>query len=289
MNPYIRRSRDMSVRYCDIDIDNKKLPPVYGHLSSPLVPLEVSLEKIIPLIDNLQRYVKIAKQHCYSSDHLTKEESAALYLYSMERGDRSFYRVLNKALRDENRAALKPWFPYLKLLDTALNKLPSKKLPLWRGVDADVSSSFQEGQLLTWCFGSSSIVAKKKVILADSASYDGDTVNDVPNGTGVCAWPTGTHYTGKWQGGKKHGRGVQTWGKDTDWFGDRYDGEWQDGKMHGQGVYTYANGDRYDGEWLDSKMHGRGVYTYAKGDRYDGEWQDDKMHGRGVCTCGNGD
>ncbi|CAF1398570.1 unnamed protein product [Didymodactylos carnosus] len=109
----------MSVRYCDIDPNYKKLPPVYGYLSSPLMSLEVSLEKIIPLIDNLQRYVKIAKQHCHSSDHLTKEESAALYLYTMEWGDRGFYRVLNKALRDENRPALKPWFPYLKLLDTA--------------------------------------------------------------------------------------------------------------------------------------------------------------------------
>ncbi|CAF4482015.1 unnamed protein product, partial [Didymodactylos carnosus] len=59
--------------------------------------------------------------------------------------------------------------------------------------------------------GSSSIVVKKKVILADSGSYDGDTVNDVPNGTGVCAWPTGRHYTGKWQDGKTHGRGVYTY------------------------------------------------------------------------------
>ncbi|CAF1543210.1 unnamed protein product, partial [Didymodactylos carnosus] len=204
----------------------------------------------------------------------------------------------------------------LQVVSNALDHSGGLHIVHLREVDDDdesVSDSISSLTIKgTTSFGSSSIVAKKKVILADSASYDGDTVNDVPNGTGVCAWPTGTHYTGKWQGGKKHGRGVQTWGKDTDWFGDRYDGEWQDGKMHGQGVYTYANGDRYDGEWLDSKMHGRGVYTYAKGDRYDGEWQDDKkhgrgvytyangnrydgewqdgkMHGRGVCTCGNGD
>ena len=37
----------------------------------------------------------------------------------MEWGDTTLYRVLNKALRSENRQALKIWFPYLKLFDTA--------------------------------------------------------------------------------------------------------------------------------------------------------------------------
>ncbi|CAF1273331.1 unnamed protein product [Didymodactylos carnosus] len=98
----------MSIGYYGIDSENNTLPPVYGYLSSSLVSLEVSLDKIIPLIDNPQHYIAIAKQHCHSSHLLTKDEPAAMYLYTMEWGDHSFYWILNKALRDENRSALKP-------------------------------------------------------------------------------------------------------------------------------------------------------------------------------------
>ncbi|CAF5100969.1 unnamed protein product, partial [Rotaria sp. Silwood1] len=56
----------------------------------------------------------------------------------MEWGDTSLYRVLNRALRSENRQALKVWFSYLKLFDIALDKLPTVKEPVWRGVRLDI-------------------------------------------------------------------------------------------------------------------------------------------------------
>jgi len=37
------------------------------------------------------------------------------------------YGTLNKLLRDEDRSKLKPFFPYLKLLLTALQRLPNIK------------------------------------------------------------------------------------------------------------------------------------------------------------------
>ena len=45
----------------------------------------------------------------------------------MEWGNDSFYRVLNRALRSEDRSSLKPWFVFLKLFATALGKLPNLK------------------------------------------------------------------------------------------------------------------------------------------------------------------
>ena len=56
-----------------------------------------------------------------------------------KRGEHSFYRVLNKILRDEDRNKSKKWFSYLKLFDTALEKLSTKKCNLWRGVSGDLS------------------------------------------------------------------------------------------------------------------------------------------------------
>jgi hypothetical protein len=68
----------------------------------------------------------------------------------MEWGDTSLYRVLNKALRSENRQALKIWFPYLKLFDTALDKLPTVKEVVWRGVNLDIGKRYTKDQLLKW-------------------------------------------------------------------------------------------------------------------------------------------
>ncbi|CAF1241500.1 unnamed protein product [Didymodactylos carnosus] len=140
-------------RFADIDSSSaKKLAPIYGYFTQPLVSLEKSLEPLVPRIDQLTRFIKVAKQNCHfpNEHNLTKEESAAVYLYTMEWGEGSFYRVLNGALRNEDRLALKPWFSFLKLFDTAINKLPLVKRPLWRGVEQDISVCFKKGLELTW-------------------------------------------------------------------------------------------------------------------------------------------
>jgi hypothetical protein len=139
-------------RYTDIDLTNKKLPPISGYWSEKVVSLEEALKPIESSIDELSRSIKVAKKHCtFPSEHgLTRDESAAVYLYTMEGGENSFYKVLNAKLRSENRAALKPWFPFLKLFDMAIKKLPTVKGCIWRGISGDVSGQFTKDQVLTW-------------------------------------------------------------------------------------------------------------------------------------------
>ncbi|CAF3797695.1 unnamed protein product [Rotaria sp. Silwood1] len=139
-------------RFGDIDVSFKKLPPVYGYRSETLVPIETALEPIESQINELPYYIKIAKRYCrFPSEHgLTHDQSAAIYIYTMEWGDTNLYRVLNKALRSENRQALKIWFPYLKLFDTALDKLPTVKEVVWRGVPLDIGKNFTKNQIITW-------------------------------------------------------------------------------------------------------------------------------------------
>ncbi len=139
-------------RFGDIDVSVKRLPPVYGYRSEKLVPIEKALEPIEPQIDDLPYYIKTAKKHChFPSEHgLSKDESAAIYIYTMEWGDTTLYRVLNKALRSENRQALKIWFPYLKLFDIALDKLPTVKEILWRGIPLDIGTNFAKNQVEIW-------------------------------------------------------------------------------------------------------------------------------------------
>ena len=68
----------------------------------------------------------------------------------MEWKEISLYRVLNEALRSENRQALKIWFPYLKLFDTALDLLPTVKESVWRGVPLDIGKNSTRNQIFTW-------------------------------------------------------------------------------------------------------------------------------------------
>ncbi|CAF3100694.1 unnamed protein product [Rotaria sp. Silwood2] len=139
-------------RFGDIDVSFTRLPPVYGYHAEKLVPIEKALESIEPQINELPRFVKIAKRYChFPSEHgLTHDESAAIYIYTMEWGDTSLYSVLNKALRSENRQALKIWFPYLKLFHIALDKLPTVKGAVWRGVPLDIGQNFIKNQTVTW-------------------------------------------------------------------------------------------------------------------------------------------
>jgi hypothetical protein len=139
-------------RFGDIDISFKRLPPVYGYRSENVVSLEKALESVESQIHELPHYIKTAKKYChFPSEHgLSRNQSAAVFIYTMEWGDQSLYNVLNKALRSEDRRALTIWFPYLKLFDTALDMLPTLKEILWRGVPLDIGKNFTENQIVTW-------------------------------------------------------------------------------------------------------------------------------------------
>ncbi|CAF1650129.1 unnamed protein product [Adineta ricciae] len=139
-------------RFTDIEPTSKRLPPVYGYLAHQLLPLLKAIEPLIPTVDQLDRFAKIAKSEChFPSEHgLTRDESAAVFLYTMDWGQNSLYRILNHSLRAEDRSTLKPWFGYLKLFDTAAQKLPTVRKNLWRGVSQDVTKSFKQNDEFTW-------------------------------------------------------------------------------------------------------------------------------------------
>ena len=139
-------------RFTEFQSENKELKPIAGYWAYDLVSLEEALKAFLSQINELKRSIKEAKKHCNrSSPHnLTQDESAALLLYTTEAGDHSFYRILNQILRKENRNEVKPWFSYLKLFDTALNKLPKVKGSIWRAVPGNVASDYKKNQILTW-------------------------------------------------------------------------------------------------------------------------------------------
>ena len=140
-------------RFTDVELENKRLPACYGYITWKLLPLGKAMEDLQNTLPEINRFVQLAKRHCIHPDEykLTKDEAAAVYLYTMEMSeDASVYRVLNQTLRAEDRSTVRPWFAYLKLLDSAALKLPEYKGIVWRGVSKDVTGKFKRGQKITW-------------------------------------------------------------------------------------------------------------------------------------------
>ena len=164
-------------RYTDVDFKNKRLPPVVGYRNEPLVSLEEASKSIERFFNDLNSSIKTAKKYCtFPSKHgLTRDESAAVYLYTIEGGQNSFYKILNQTLRSEDRVKLKPWFLFLRLFDEALNKLPTVKGSVWRGVPGDISQQFMKDQVLTW-WSISSCSRSLNVIQEFLSSSDNSTL-----------------------------------------------------------------------------------------------------------------
>ena len=152
------------------------LLPIEGYEKKPLVSLEEAVAPLVELVSDIKRKAWIAKTRATNpKDGLTSDESAAIILYSMEwpEEEQSLYQVLNSTLRAEKRSLLKPWFLYLKLILTGLNKLPSLEgRTFYRGVKKDLSSNYPPGKTFVW-WGFSSCTATIDVL--DNEGFLGKT------------------------------------------------------------------------------------------------------------------
>ncbi|CAF1119443.1 unnamed protein product [Rotaria sordida] len=309
-------------RFTDVESTPKRLTSVYGYLAHELLPLQKALEPISSQINQLDRFSKIAKNEChFPSEHgLTRDESAAIFLYTMEWGKNSLYQVMNRALRAEDRSSLKPWFGYLKLFDTAVQKLPIVRKNLWRGVATDIAKNFKKGDEFTWWTISScstSVNMIKDFLGSSSTLFLIEAVNgkDISRYTNyssesevilcpgtrlrVISDPLDQPYMhivhlqenndeGELKEGKKHGKGTMNYANN-----DKYSGDWVDDVRTGQGVYVYAGGSHYEGQYKDNKKHGKGTFVWGSdtkcaGDKYTGDWVDGVRTGQGVYVDGSG-
>lgn len=132
-------SRFVGNRFSEAQRDNSR--PIFDYQNSPTLTLEEAVEKIIPLVPQATNYMITAKEKCNrDSLLLTQDESAAIYLYTIP--GIPFYFSLNTALRSRNRSQLERWYAFLQIFTTALNKLPSTKATIWRGVNFDDTTTY---------------------------------------------------------------------------------------------------------------------------------------------------
>jgi hypothetical protein len=156
-----RSARFVNTNFSELQDANHS--PIYGYKNEITMTLEEAVEKIDPFVNDSVKYVDEAKRKCNRNTNiLTRDESAAIYLYTMPT---FFFSCLNNILRAGNRYALKPWFAFLKLLISALEKLPSTVATVWRGVAGDVDTCYVEDDVKVWWSVNSSSTALNVVQL----------------------------------------------------------------------------------------------------------------------------
>ncbi|CAF1069844.1 unnamed protein product [Rotaria sordida] len=141
------------------------LTPIEGFNKKPLVTLEEATEPLKNIVPCISTHAHTAKERAKNpADDLSVDESASIALYTMEwePHTNSLYFILNSTLRNEDRNKLKPWFLYLKLIITALSRLPSLNLSIYRGVKGMVASEHEKykigSKLVWWGFSSCSAI-----------------------------------------------------------------------------------------------------------------------------------
>ena len=146
-NSSVRRFTDVGV------LPKRMLAPIEGYENEPLVSLEEAIKPLVDIVPKIERNVFIVKENCAEpKDGLSTDESAAIMLYTYESmpQEHSLYVILNVALRAEQRQKLIPWFRYLRLVLTALARLPSERCHVSRGVKEDLREQYPVGQRFIW-------------------------------------------------------------------------------------------------------------------------------------------
>jgi len=144
--------------------DPKSLSP-FSLADQPLVSFADAIAPLSSLIKNIDDMAYTCLEFATEltlQNGMTPDEAAALNLYTrewVENTQDSFYYILNQHLRDPDRKAIRPYFPYLRLVFEAIGKLPiSGEQHVFRGikVQKDLPEWKENDKLRWWSFGSTS-------------------------------------------------------------------------------------------------------------------------------------
>ena len=156
---------------------NWNIGAITEYTTEPLLPLAKACAPLVGILHDLSFYVQMVLEETPDepSDGLTVDESAAIRLYTVEWTEphRSLYFMLNYTLQNDIREHLRPYFRYMKLLITALVKLPFvPPSTVWRGVNKNVSANFPPGTPVTWWAFTS---CTTELTVLENNMYLGDT------------------------------------------------------------------------------------------------------------------
>ena len=164
------------------------IPAIEGVMATPRVDFAAALREAERAVKGLKEAMEAARAYAKRSVAakkslgLDEDEAAAVHVYTMAS---VFYRQLNAALRDRDRARAKPFYPFLRLFLEAVGRLPASADPLWRGVGADLRAQYPSGAEVTW-WGVSSCTPKRSVATGFLGSSGARTLFEVRPRAAVC-------------------------------------------------------------------------------------------------------
>lgn len=167
-------------RLAGVKDEGLDLPAITGVFDTALMDFRDAVTPVADLLAGLDRHVErsheFGKRRADEADgDLSADAIAALYLYTCES---TFYREINAILRAPDRAKVVPYLPYLRLLFSAVSRLPARTEPLWRGVSLDLRAQYPLGRTVTW-WGVSSCTSEVGVARAFLGSRGKRTLFEV--------------------------------------------------------------------------------------------------------------
>eukprot|EP01103_Thecamoeba_quadrilineata_P021328 TRINITY_DN9767_c0_g1_i1.p1 TRINITY_DN9767_c0_g1~~TRINITY_DN9767_c0_g1_i1.p1 ORF type:complete len:435 (+),score=-0.25 TRINITY_DN9767_c0_g1_i1:447-1751(+) len=154
-------NNSFSQRLTDVDTGSN-FNPIEGLNESPLLSFPAAIEyaqskdsefsqiNFEPRIFCAQIFADNFEE---TDTQLTSDEISVIHFYTQES---PFYKILNERLRNRDRTTLKAFFPILKLLMTAILKLPPVQTTVYRGVKKNLGAKYKTGKReIWWSFGSS--------------------------------------------------------------------------------------------------------------------------------------
>ena len=134
------------------------------------------------------------------------------------------------------------------------------------------------------------------------SKYEGEFLNGIRHGKGICTWANGDFQDGTWVHGEfkdgkakiTHDDGEISEGmmKDGEWVEEelvtKYEGEFLNGIRHGKGKLILSEAC-YEGDFSNNMMHGKGKYTWDSGQFYEGDFVNGNFQGEGIMTFPDGD
>jgi len=103
---------------------------------------------------------------------MTAYQAAAIMLYTQET---CLYRRMNAALREHDMRALEPFLPYMKLLLSALYRLPLVHVQTWRGVKLELHETYNLLSERVWNWRSFSSTTRDKSVIERSPLFFGSS------------------------------------------------------------------------------------------------------------------
>ncbi|WP_329168970.1 ADP-ribosyltransferase domain-containing protein [Streptomyces sp. NBC_01685] len=168
MGAFIASTMELHQLYLDrlagVKDEGLVLPAITGVFDTPLLEFQEAVGPVVSLLVGIDRHVgrsyEFGKRRAdEEAGELSADAVAALHLYTCES---AFYREINAVLRSPDRTKVVPYLPYLRLLFSAVSRLPAHTAPLWRGVSLDLRAQYPLGRTVTW-WGVSSCTSEAAV------------------------------------------------------------------------------------------------------------------------------